>query len=53
MVNGLEYDQPMPSNEKLLDEEITHLINYIQNAWGNAGVYTSPEQVEKGLNYCN
>ena len=35
VVNGIEYNQPMPANPKLTNAEIQMLLAYIGNAWGN------------------
>lgn len=34
-VNGLKYHQQMPGVEVLSDVEITNIINYVNQAWGN------------------
>ena len=52
VVNGVEYNQPMPGVEKLLDDEVAHLINYIQNAWGNKNDFKSREEVASDLESC-
>jgi hypothetical protein len=52
LVNGIEYDQPMPGSENLREDEITNLLNYIQTNFGNNNErYTFPE-VEGLLNNC-
>jgi mono/diheme cytochrome c family protein len=53
IVNGIGFDQPMPANPDLLDEEISQLINYIKNAWGNTAEFYSVEKVEEKLKNCN
>ena len=34
-VNGKDYKQPMPGNPKLTQGDITNIINYVNQAWGN------------------
>jgi mono/diheme cytochrome c family protein len=53
LVNGIEFNQPMPENPDLLDEEIAQLINYINNAWGNEAEFYSKEKVREKLKNCN
>lgn len=52
IVNGIEYNQPMPANPDLYDEEIASIINYIQNGWGQEADFFSVEQARKGLDNC-
>lgn len=35
MVNGVIYDQVMPSNPRLTNMEIAQIMTYIYNIWGN------------------
>ncbi|TVP50649.1 MAG: cytochrome c [Mongoliibacter sp.] len=35
MVNGVVYDQVMPSNPRLTNMEIAQIMTYIYNIWGN------------------
>lgn len=35
MVNGVEYNQPMPGNPRLTNLEIAEVLTYISNNWGN------------------
>lgn len=35
IVNGKLYNQAMPANLKLKEGDITNIINYINNSWGN------------------
>lgn len=51
MVNGIEYNQPMPGVD-LREDKITNLLNYIQTNFGNNNErYTMPE-VEQLLEAC-
>ncbi len=52
VVNGIVYEQEMPSNFELNIVEITNVINYIGNAWGNNMRIMTTEEVEKALNGC-
>ncbi|MEO0331384.1 MAG: cytochrome c, partial [Bacteroidota bacterium] len=36
VVNGETYNGMMPP-QPLSDEEITHVLNYVRNSWGNEG----------------
>ncbi|MFD2515096.1 c-type cytochrome [Pontibacter locisalis] len=52
VVNGVEYNQPMPGAMSLREDEITNLLNYIQTNFGNNNErYTFPE-VEQLLQAC-
>lgn len=51
-VNGVKYNQLMPGNEALTDSEITNLLNYIQNTWGNKGEVWTIREVADELKYC-
>lgn len=47
-VNGVTYNGVMPSVEYLSDKEISDVLNYIQNSWGNKNTKpVLPEQVKK------
>lgn len=52
LVNGVSYNQPMPGNPELTDIQISNLINYIRNEWGNKYPYISPQEVKKQLENC-
>ncbi|OEK06538.1 c-type cytochrome [Roseivirga misakiensis] len=49
MVNGQEYNQPMPGNPSLTPFEILQLQVYISNAWGNEAEVLSLEEVKDYL----
>lgn len=51
-VNGVLYNQPMPGNPLLLDDEVAHLVNYIQNAWGNEGEYIPIDSISASIQNC-
>lgn len=52
-VNGVEYNQVMPGNPDLLDDEIATLITFITNAWENKSDITEKPFVEKSLSECD
>ena len=52
VVNGVEFNQPMPANPKLTALEIAEITTYIYNSWGRAEGLTSVKDVEKVLKTC-
>ena len=52
MVNGVEYNQPMPGVPKLTNLEIAEIATYIYNSWGNAAGQITTEKVEAVLKTC-
>jgi mono/diheme cytochrome c family protein len=52
-VNGVEFEQPMPGVPQLSDFEITNIINYINQAWGNDYGYVKIANVRKSLKICD
>lgn len=48
-VNGIEYNQPMPANPGLTSLEITELLIYISNAWGNETDAVTLQNIENIL----
>ncbi|MBK7870104.1 MAG: cytochrome c [Saprospiraceae bacterium] len=52
IVNDTTYSQEMPGVPKLTDFEITNVINYINQAWGNDYGYVKFEEVKKALEGC-
>jgi glucose/arabinose dehydrogenase/mono/diheme cytochrome c family protein len=44
-VKGITYNQIMPAYAFLTDEELTHLINYIRNDFGNKGSVISSQEI--------
>lgn len=49
IVNGIEYNQPMPANPQVTNVEIQMLLSYIGNAWGNETKVVSLSEIEKVL----
>jgi mono/diheme cytochrome c family protein len=52
-VNGVHYDQVMPAHEELTDSQITNLLNYVHNAWGNRAPKHTIREVSELLQACN
>lgn len=52
VVNGKEYSGLMPANPELTATQITNIINYINNAWGNSFGFTQPDSVLSWLEEC-
>jgi mono/diheme cytochrome c family protein len=44
-VNGVTYNGDMPGVE-LTDEEVSDVLNYVRNSWGNKGEAVKPEEVK-------
>lgn len=51
-VNGKTYSEAMPGVPQLTDFEITNIINYIHQAWGNEYGYVKVQEVQKALEKC-
>lgn len=52
IVNGRTYNQIMPGNQLLTDQEITILINYIRNSWENNLGEVPYAKVKEQLDSC-
>ncbi|RLA27832.1 MAG: nitrite reductase, partial [Gammaproteobacteria bacterium] len=44
-VNGAEYNNVMPAMSYLSDDELSAIVTYVLNSWGNAGGQFSAEQI--------
>jgi len=44
-VNGKTYTQPMPAVD-LKDEEVSDILNYVRNSFGNKGPAVMPQEVK-------
>lgn len=53
LVNGKEFDAEMPANKLLSNVEITNIVNYIQNAWGNSRSFITLDEINKALKKCS
>ena len=51
-VNGRTYNAEMPGSPRLLEFEITNIINYINTSWGNDIPILKHEQVREQLEAC-
>ncbi len=49
LVNGIQYVQPMPGNGTLNASEITEILTYITNSWGNEHGGITLEEVKLAL----
>jgi mono/diheme cytochrome c family protein len=45
-VNGKAYDGVMTSFETMTDTEISDVLNYVRNSFGNKGAAVTPEEVK-------
>lgn len=45
VVNGRTYNMEMMPFEFLTDQEVSDVLNYIRNSWGNKGEAVTPEEV--------
>ncbi len=52
-VNGKIYNTEMPGSPKLTEFEITNVINYINNAWGNDYGVVKHLSVREALKECS
>jgi mono/diheme cytochrome c family protein len=52
IVNGKTYSEAMPGVRQLTDFEITNIINYIHQAWGNDYGYVKVQEVQAALENC-
>jgi mono/diheme cytochrome c family protein len=47
-INGVDYNSEM-LGFKLNDEEVSDILNYIRNSWGNKGVPILPTEIQPAL----
>ncbi len=52
VVNGKMYAEKMPANEALSDVQITNILNYINNSWGNKNPAFQLETLREMLKKC-
>lgn len=52
LVNGVEFEMGMEPVKGLSRVEITNIVNYINNAWGNKQDFISLKEVEAALDAC-
>ncbi|WP_303311721.1 cytochrome c [Hymenobacter sp. BT730] len=53
VVNAVEYNQVMPPHEDLTDSQITNILNFLQQSWGNKGEAYTIREVSELLGACN
>lgn len=46
VVNGVNYDGEMPANV-LTDEQVSDVLNYVRNSWGNKAEAILPGEIQK------
>ncbi len=52
LVNGIDYQQPMPANEALKNIEIAQIATFIYNSWGHQKGYIPIQEIETSLSTC-
>lgn len=52
LVNGVEFETGMAPIKGLSNVEITNILNYIHNAWGNKRAFIQLNEVEATLQEC-
>lgn len=52
LVNGIEYNQPMPANPQLSNIEIAEIATYIFNSWGNSEGFVRVQEATETLQDC-
>ena len=52
LVNGIEFETGMDPVKDLSDVEITNILNYIHNDWGNKKSFIQLNEVKKSLENC-
>ena len=52
LVDGKEFNRPMPPNPKLTEIEIAELVSFLGMKWGKDSVYTPIETVQAALKDC-
>ncbi|MFV5701332.1 c-type cytochrome [Flavobacterium sp. XS2P12] len=46
VVNGVNYDGEMPGN-KLTDQQVADVLNYVRNSWGNEAKAVLPSEIQQ------
>ena len=49
VVNGKSYNQPMPANPRMTNQEIQMLLTYVGNAWGNQSTPPTTAAIKAAL----
>lgn len=53
VVNGVDYNQVMPGHDDLTDSQITNLLNFVQQNWGNKNKSYTIREASELLQSCN
>ena len=53
VVNGQKYEHQMPPMPQLSAIEITNILNYVHNSWGNKHKFITLEEVNTVLESCD
>lgn len=53
VINGIKYNQPMPSNQILTDLDIAYILTYVTTNFGGQDSIYSHEEVKENLRKCN
>lgn len=46
-VNGKDFNSVMPNLSYLKDEEVSEIVTYVMNSWGNPGVRSAPVKLPR------
>jgi mono/diheme cytochrome c family protein len=52
VVNGISYNNVMPGEKGLSPAQLTNLLNYIENHWGNKAPPRTIREVQQQLDAC-
>ena len=52
LVNGKEFNRPMPAHPKLTEIEIAEIVSFVTMKWGKDSLHTSIEVVQNALKDC-
>ncbi|OGX81242.1 cytochrome c class I [Hymenobacter glacialis] len=52
VVNGISYNNVMPGEKGMSPAQLTNLLNYIENSWGNKSKPRTIREVEEQLQAC-
>ncbi|WP_235184106.1 c-type cytochrome [Hymenobacter sp. IS2118] len=52
VVNGVTYNYVMPGEKGMSPAQLTNLLNYIENSWGNKSKPRTIREVEEQLQNC-
>lgn len=52
IVNGKQFNRPMPANPKLTEIEIAEIVSFVSMKWGKDSTYTPIDFVHRALSGC-